>query len=155
MNSFAATPSSHVSFRLGVWQRALPIALGILGGTLFLYVVLAVTHGGMPTPGELRQMASVAPLAVVVATFLQRRDGVILTPDALVVAGLRRRRIAWAHIQRLEVRRSLGWRQVIVWTVDGRGTTLRAPASPGDPDFEAKVRTLVEWWETRRSTPAG
>ncbi|MFD7133308.1 hypothetical protein [Streptomyces sp. NPDC059894] len=143
-----------ISFRLTVWQRALPCLVAFLCAVPLLAVVLAVEGERLPA-AELGQLTSGALLAALVVPFLQREDGVILTPDALVAVGVRRRRIAWAHIQRLEVRRSLGWRQVIVWTADGRGTTLRAPASPGDPDFEAKVRTLVEWWEARRSAPAG
>ncbi|MFJ4619510.1 hypothetical protein [Streptomyces sp. NPDC088812] len=143
-----------IVFRPTVVQRALP-GLVALPASLLLTVVLIAFQGERASAAELWQWTSGALIAVVAVTFLPGSDRVTLTPDALVVVGLRRRRIPWAHILRLEVRRSLGVRQVIVWTVDGRGTTLQAPTSPGDPEFEAKVRTLVEWWEVRRSVPAG
>ncbi|MFI6036368.1 hypothetical protein ACIBBD_19785 [Streptomyces sp. NPDC051315] len=141
-----------VSYRLGVGRCALPGLVGLLGAALFLNVVLAVEGDPLP-PGELGQLGSAALFAVVVLTLLQRRYGVTVTPDALVLVGERHRRIPWAHIQGLEVRRCLGVGQVVVRTVDGRRTVLRAPMSLLDPRFEAKVRVLVERWSAARQTP--
>lgn len=142
-----------ISFRLGVWQRASPLLVGFLGATVIVNVALAV-QGEAVTPAELTQWVSWALFAVAVATLLQRRYGVVLTADALVLVGDRRRLIPWAQIERVEVRRSFGVRQVAVRTGDGRRTVLRAPVSLGDPGFEEEVRVLVEWWAVGRSASA-
>ncbi|WP_326720726.1 hypothetical protein OHT59_15735 [Streptomyces sp. NBC_00243] len=88
-------------------------------------------------------------MASAAVTVLTRHHGVILTEEVLVVRGNRRRRIPWTDIIRLEVRRILGVRQVIVHTRDGRATVLHAPTSFVDGQFDQKVAVLREWWEAR------
>jgi hypothetical protein len=142
-------PDGVRSFRLGALQRALPLALGFLGGTALVAVPCAVAGEPLPA-GEAWQLTGWALFGVAFATLLQRGRGVQLTADALVVARGRRRRIPWADIARLEVRRVAGVSQVVVHTRDGRSTVLPAPNSFRDARFEEKTRESTRWWLERR-----
>ncbi|WP_371580393.1 hypothetical protein [Streptomyces sp. NBC_01314] len=130
-------------------QSVLPVVLGFLGGTALVYAGLALASD--PMGGDrLRQCVSGALTATVVVAVLRRNDEVTLAEDALVVRGTRRRRIPWTGIQRLEVRRILGVRQITVHTTDGRRATLRTPMSFLDKEFDLKVEILTRWWQERR-----
>ena len=142
-------PDGVRSFRLGTLQRALPVTLGFLGGTA-LVAVVRVVSGAPLTAGEAWPFAGWPLLAVAVATLLQRGRGVLLTADALVVTGGRRRRIPWAGVDRLEIRRVAGVSQVVVHTRDGRRTVLPAPNSFCDARFEEKAGELTRWWQERQ-----
>ncbi|MFF1678559.1 hypothetical protein ACFVYG_21280 [Streptomyces sp. NPDC058256] len=138
-----------ITFRQGPLQLALPAFLGLLGGTALVYAGLAFTADPMPL-SEVKVCVSAAVVAAAGIALLNRHHGVSLTEEALVVRGNRRRRIPWTDIIRLEVRRVLGVRQVVVHTRDGRRTVLRAPTSFIDGGFDRKVGILTEHWEARR-----
>ncbi|MGW0843235.1 hypothetical protein ACWD26_24420 [Streptomyces sp. NPDC002787] len=138
-----------ITFKEGTLRATLPVLLGFLAGTALLYAGLALT--GDPMGGDtLRQCLSGAVLATVVVSVLRRNDEVTLADDALVVRGTRRRRIPRTGIQRLEVRRILGVRQITVHTTDGHRATLHTPTSFMDREFDQKVETLTRWWQARR-----
>ncbi|MCX5560656.1 hypothetical protein [Streptomyces sp. NBC_00038] len=137
-----------ITFRQGPLQLALPAFLGILGGTALVYAGLALTADPMPL-SEVKVCVSAAVVAAAGIALLNRHHGVSLTEEALVMRGNRRRRIPWTDIVQVEVRRTLGVRQVVVHTRDGRATVLRAPMSFVDGQFDRKVAVLREWWEAR------
>ncbi|MEV6163421.1 hypothetical protein AB0L71_16080 [Streptomyces sp. NPDC052052] len=62
----------------------------------------------------------------------------------------RERRIPWADLSSIDVRRSLGVRRVSISLVTGERLTLAAPVSFLDRRFDARVEELTGWWETRR-----
>ncbi|MCC9704363.1 hypothetical protein E4N62_03195 [Streptomyces sp. MNU76] len=138
-----------ITYRSGLLQSVLPVALGLLGGTALLYAALALTSH--PMDGDtLRQCVSAVFTATVVVAVLRRGDEVALAEDALVVRGLRTRRIPWTGIRSLEVRRVLGVRQITVHTTDGRRATLRTPTCFLDREFDLKAEILTRWWRERR-----
>ncbi|MEE1766633.1 MULTISPECIES: hypothetical protein [unclassified Streptomyces] len=138
-----------ITYRPGLLQSVLPVVLGFLGGTALLWAALALTPDPMGRD-TLRQCVVGALTATVVVAVLRRGDGVTLAEDALVVRGLRRRRIPWTGIRHLEVRRVVGVRQITVHTADGRRATLRTPTSFLDREFDRKVEILTRWWHARR-----
>ncbi|QYX80184.1 hypothetical protein [Streptomyces akebiae] len=138
-----------ITYRSNLLQSVLPVVLGLLGGTALLYAALALTSDPMGRD-TLRQCVSAALTATVVVAILRRGDEVTLAEDALVVRGLRIRRIPWTGIRHLEVRRVLGVRQITLHTTDGRRATLRTPTSFLDREFDLKVEILTRWWHARR-----
>ncbi|MFE7836549.1 hypothetical protein ACFU53_10970 [Streptomyces sp. NPDC057474] len=138
-----------ITYKSGTLQSVLPVLLGLLGGTALLYAGLALTSDPMRSD-TLRQCLSGALTATVVVAVLRRNDEVALAEDALVVRGTRHRRIPWTGIERLEVRRILGVRQIAVHTTDGRRAMLHTPMSFVDKEFDLKVEILTQWWQARR-----
>lgn len=138
-----------ITYRSSVLQSVLPVVLGLLGGTALLYAALAPTSDPMGRD-TLRSCVSAALTAGIVVAILRRGDEVTLAEDALVVRGLRIRRIPWTGIRHLEVRRVLGVRQITLHTTDGRRATLRTPTSFLDREFDLKAEILTRWWHTRR-----
>ncbi|MFC4501959.1 MULTISPECIES: hypothetical protein [Streptomyces] len=134
------------SFRLSLRQRALPAVLGFPGAVLLLQIFQALAGHVMPA-NVWEQTIGGSFVGAVVLVLVSCRHGVILTEDELVVRNGWRRRIPRAGIERLEVRRVLGVSQVVVRTKDGRYTTLPAPTSFLDSQFEAKARELTRWWQ--------
>lgn len=137
-----------ITYRHGLLQLAVLYLVPGLVAIGLVYGGLAFTSDPMPL-SEVKQFLSAVVVATAAVTVLTRNHGVSLTEEALVVRGNRRRRIPWTDIVRLEVRRVLGVRQVIVHTRDGRATVLHAPTSFVDGQFDRKVGTLTEWWRAR------
>ncbi|MEU1185296.1 hypothetical protein ABZ464_48360 [Streptomyces sp. NPDC005820] len=154
MNSSAprAPQGSGRSFRLLSTQRAAPAALGFLSASLALYFGRFFSEDPMSVV-ELGQVVGWSFAGVTVLALTGRNRGVNLTEDALVVVHGGRRAFPWAGIERLEVRRAFGVRQVVAHLTDGRRTTLPAPTSFLDPRFDDKVRELTAYWEERRFSP--
>lgn len=138
-----------ITYKSGLLQSVLPVALGFLAGTAFLYAGLALTSDPMGRETLLQCLSGTLTATVVVAV-LRRNDEITLADDALVVRGTRRRRIPWTGIERLEVRRVVGVRQITVHTKDGRRATLHTPTSFVDKEFDLKAETLTRWWQARR-----
>ncbi|MFG3268551.1 hypothetical protein [Streptomyces bobili] len=147
-NAGDATPT----FRLALVQMAAPLLVGALVGTAFAYVLVAATGSSM-TAGELWAYVSAAILASMVVPALPPHYRVEIRGTGLVLHGNRRRNIAWRDITGLQVRKTAGVRMVVVHTVDGRRTTLRAPMSLLDPRFDDKAQALVACWTARRGDP--
>jgi hypothetical protein len=137
------------SFKLGARQLVSPVLLGCLIATALVYLGLAASGDPMST-GELEPFLWATPLSCAVAALTTRGYGVILTDEALVLIGDRRRRIVRTAILRLEVQRTLGVSRVAVYTTDGRRTMLRAPMSFLDREFDRKVQIITEWWQGSR-----
>jgi hypothetical protein len=103
------------SFRLGVLQRTLPVLLGFLAATVLMQSWWAF-RGHPMSSGELGQCVSWALFGTAFLALLTHRRGTLLTDGALVVHDARLRRIPRSEIRHLEVRRTLGVRQVVVYT---------------------------------------
>lgn len=96
-------------------------------------------------------------LAVVVVfvpeMFWLKRMGIDLTPDALVIRGVRRRVVPWASITSIRMQPMLGQQGVLVTTRDDQWR-LRAPAHTPflgpDREFQAKADTLYRYWVEHR-----
>ncbi|MGW0713070.1 hypothetical protein ACWD4G_45360 [Streptomyces sp. NPDC002643] len=134
--------------------RLRPALLILLAGALaltVLHVGLSFTDDPM-TGGEFRQWLGAALTAAIVVPFLFPDGRVTLTEDALLI-GAGRRRVPWRDIRDLEVRRVLGVRHLVVRTTDGRRTTLHAPSSFLDRNFDRKVRVLTDHWQTAHAQP--
>ncbi len=81
------------------------------------------------------------------------RSGVTLTPDALIVHGARRRRIAWHDLQAVSPRHRLGGTALVVTGRDGRQHCLPCPRTGlllWDSDFAVKAMTVQRWWVEHR-----
>ncbi|WP_216589593.1 hypothetical protein [Streptomyces brasiliscabiei] len=138
-----------ITYKPGLLQSVLPVLLGFLCGTALLYAGLALASDPMDG-ATLRQCLSGALTATVVVAVLRRQDELTLTEDALVMRGIRSRRVPWTAVRRLEVRRVLGVRRITLHTADGRRTTLHTPDSFLDKEFDLKAETLTRWWQERR-----
>ncbi len=95
-----------------------------------------------------------APVGVVVViSLMQAGYHAELTEQALVLrGGTGRREVPWTAIRRVESRRELGTRSVVIHLVDGKTHRLRVPMSgfPYDPSFNRKIGTIQTWWAVRR-----
>ena len=83
-----------------------------------------------------------------------RWQGVTLTREALLVHNLRARAIAWSDIQSITVEPLLWTNTLVVRENCGRRTRLRAPSTGPlfwDRDFDAKYRTIGEWYVAMRA----
>ncbi|MFH7340219.1 hypothetical protein [Streptomyces sp. KHY 26] len=95
--------------------------------------------------------ALVAMSLLLGAGFLSLGRGVVLTADHLVVRGLRPRTVPRDEIRGIAVERHRGGRRPVLLEADGRRTPLPVPRVGRvlwDSEFEAKVRTLGDWWRT-------
>ena len=80
-------------------------------------------------------------------------QGVTLTAEFLQVHSIRPRLIAWRDIQWITIEPLLWTQTVVVLESSGRRTRLRAPSTGPlfwDRNFEAKYRTIGEWYLARR-----
>ncbi|WP_455356752.1 hypothetical protein [Streptomyces sp. SYSU K217416] len=138
------SPDGEVTFRLSALQIALPVLVGTLVGSGLVYAAMAATSSPIQST-ELINCLAAAAIATVVTPLLSRRYGVSLTGDVLIVLGDRRSQIPRDAIHGLEVRSTLGVRQVSIILKSGGRTSLRAPMSFADRRFEDKVRILDDW----------
>jgi hypothetical protein len=139
-------------YRVGAAQAAVPALVGAALAVCLVYLGLRWTADPM-TATELRTCAHAVILATVAVVILPRSGGARLTPEHMVVfshIGQGKRRIPWADITRIDVRRVLGVRQVSISLVTGKRLTLAAPQSFLDRRFDTRVEELTGWWETYR-----
>jgi hypothetical protein len=82
-----------------------------------------------------------------------KRTGIDLTPDALVLRGIRRRVLPWSEITSMRIVPQLGQQAIVVTTRDEQ-RRLRAPVHTPflgpDRDFRAKADTLYRYWVEHR-----
>lgn len=131
---------------------AVPLVLGMALATGLLCLGLRWTADPM-TVAELRDCAYAAAVGVVGALVLPRSTGVRLTLEHLVTFsgfGRRERRIPWADVSGIDVRRTFGVASVNIALVTGERLTLPAPMSFLDRRFDGRVGELNRWWETHR-----
>ncbi|HEU0131596.1 MAG TPA: hypothetical protein VFQ85_11475 [Mycobacteriales bacterium] len=125
-----------------------PLGL-ILYGLIFVRMTLNAVTGQWPG----RVGGSACAVLVVVLLVLQPRSGVDLTPEALVLRGLRRIVLPWREITHVEALSTMGTRTVRV-TARGHRYRLRAPIHSllvPDPAFDQEVATIREWWQRARA----
>ncbi|MFD9539827.1 hypothetical protein [Streptomyces sp. NPDC060022] len=141
-----------VEFRVGTAQMAVPLVLGMASATGLLCLGLRWTADPM-TAAELRDCAYAAGVGVLGALALTRSTGVRLTHEHLVAIspfGRRERRIRWADVSGIDVRRTFGVTRVNISLVTGERLTLSAPMSFLDRRFDSRVGELNRWWEAHR-----
>lgn len=141
-----------VDIPVGSAQLVVPLVLGTALATGLLYLGQRWTADPM-TAGELRTCAHTAVVALVGARILSRDRGTRLTPECLEACSplsQRERRIPWADIVSVGVRRGAGVRRVRLALVTGEHLTLAAPVSFLDRRFDAHVEELTAWWESHR-----
>lgn len=141
-----------VEFRVGAVQMAVPLVLGTALATGLLCLGLRWTADPM-TAAELRDCAYAAGAGVLGALVLARPTGVRLTLEHLVTFspfGRQERRINWADVSGIDVRRTFGVTSVHISLVTGERLTLPAPMSFLDRRFDGRVGELTRWWETHR-----
>jgi len=86
---------------------------------------------------------------VVAAMCLQARFGATLTPDGVIVHGLRRKTIAWHDVTAIRAEEYTTNRVVAIYAFGHRRTRLRYPTSGGlfaDSEFDDKLRVIQSWW---------
>lgn len=74
----------------------------------------------------------------------------VLAPHGITVKGLTTQRFAWGEIAAVEAKSLLGGRHVRLTLVSGRKVRMRVPISAPlqrDPEFDAKVATIWQWWQ--------
>jgi hypothetical protein len=83
--------------------------------------------------------------------WLSRTSGVELTPESVIVRRLRRRRIAWSHVQAVVRHKSSGgWSAVRLLLKDGKPVKLPAPEGTDAAAFERDFRIIDAWWRANR-----
>jgi hypothetical protein len=82
-----------------------------------------------------------------------RWRGLELTPDGAVVRRNAKRFVAWADVTNVRAGSVLLTRVVVLETVRGRVRSWAPASSPlaPDPDFDAKLAYVREWWWTARA----
>jgi hypothetical protein len=144
-----ALASEEIRFRLGIWQRVLPLVLMTVclgSGT----VLRAVADVGRPVFDPWTVAVWLPLVVLVVSPF-----GITLTPSAARVHDVRRRTIPWASVQNVRAEQVMGGRVVVLYEADGRRTRLRAPVTgflERDRRFEEKFHVIGQWWQTHRGT---
>lgn len=141
-----------VDIPVGSAQLVVPVVLGMALATGLLYLGLRWTADPMTT-GDLRTCAHAAVVAVVGVRVLTCDRGTRLLPEYLEAysrVSHRGRRIPWADIVSVDVRRSAGVRRVHLALVTGEHVNLAAPMSFLDRRFDARVEELTGWWESHR-----
>lgn len=103
----------------------------------------------------LRAALVLASLALVLRA---RAWGLTLAPDALHLHGpYRTRSIRWPQVAEIKPTRRWGSNVVEIRTTTGRRVRPRAPFDAGgfgpDPDYFAKVDTIVGYWRERAASP--
>jgi hypothetical protein len=86
---------------------------------------------------------------VVAAVCLQARFGATLTPEGVIVHGLRRKTIAWDNVTAIRAEEYTTNRVVAIYEFGHRRTRLRYPTSGGlfgDSEFDDKLRVIQGWW---------
>ncbi|MEU2432523.1 hypothetical protein ABZ611_23995 [Streptomyces sp. NPDC007861] len=141
-----------VDFRLSTAQLAVPLVGGVALATGLLCLAPAWTADPMAA-AELRACAFAGGAGVIGALVRSPHGaGARLTLEHLVIVSSfgRRRRIRWADVSRIDVRRTAGVRQVSVSLVTGERLVLAAPMSFLDPRFDARVGELTDRWHRHR-----
>jgi hypothetical protein len=97
---------------------------------------------------------------VVGAMCLQARFGATLTPEGVIVHGLRRKTIAWDNVTAIRAEEYTTNRVVAIYEFGHRRTRLRYPTSGGlfgDSEFDDKLRVIQGWWtaHSRGLLPGG
>jgi len=114
-------------------------------------IAFAVTDPTLPTTYPQRAewaLMFVVPFGAGTAAIF-RWQGVTVSREALTVHGPSGRVIPWRDIQGNSLERQLGGAIVVVDESSGRRTRLPAPITgplSGDRGFEAKYRTIGEWY---------
>jgi len=89
-------------------------------------------------------------LAMVAAAMcLQARFGATLTPEGVIVHGVRRRTIAWQDVTAIRAEEYTTNRVVAIYELGHRRTRLRYPTSGGlfgDREFDDKLQLIQGWW---------
>jgi len=79
--------------------------------------------------------------------------GITLTADTAIVHNIRRRRIAWANVQGIQIEPYMGCRTIVIYEANGRRTRLRTPTVGflnWDKRFDEKYHTIGQWWLAHR-----
>lgn len=88
---------------------------------------------------------------VAAAMCLQVRFGATLTPEGVIVHGVRRRTIAWQDVTAIRAEEYTTNRVVAIYELGHRRTRLRYPTSGGlfgDREFDDKLQVIQGWWRT-------
>jgi hypothetical protein len=100
-----------------------------------------------------------AGVGVVVAESLWELTlGVDLTPESVILRGVRRRSIPWHQVQAVIRDEMLGQRRVRLITQNGKPVTLRAPASflgLGRAAYDRDFQRIDQWWLAHRGESWG
>ena len=86
---------------------------------------------------------------VAAAMSVQARFGATLTPNGVIVHGLRRKTIAWHDVTVIRAEEYTTNRVVAIYECGHRRTRLRYPTSGGlfgDREFDRKLRVIQDWW---------
>jgi hypothetical protein len=86
---------------------------------------------------------------IAAAMCLQARFGATLTPEGVIVHGLRRKTIAWPDVTAIRAEEYTTNRVVAIYEFGHRRTRLRYPVSGGlfrDSEFDEKLGVIQDWW---------
>jgi hypothetical protein len=152
--------------------RVRPPGRGVIIGCLcgwtlvqgaILGVVIQVVASVAPSrrDGVLLALLVIAAAAVAVPVlwaFAAVRRGIELRPDGIVVRrALSSAVLPWGQIAAIDVRGGHGVRSVVVRMTNGRTRRLPAPAETlvlKDPQFDATLQAIRQWWGNSRSATA-
>jgi hypothetical protein len=115
-----------------------------------VWLVCAVGHLWKGQPGTATPDLAWS-CAWVALAWLSRTSGVELTPESVVVRRLRRRRIAWSHVQAVVRHKSSGGTSAVrLLLQDGRPVKLPAPGGNDAAAFERDFQLIDAWWRANR-----
>jgi hypothetical protein len=143
----AAGPADQIRFRASRAQ-AMFIALPFC----FIAIAQAAEYLLLPAHSSARGsewLYLIAVALLVPAICAQAWFGATLTSDGVIVHGLRSRIISWHDVTCIRAEEFAANRVIAVYEFGSRRTRLRYPTSGAlfaDPQFEAKLALIQDWW---------
>jgi hypothetical protein len=142
-------PTSQVRFRASR-RQALMIGLPFCLIAILVASDLCLTTQPFAV-GSSSWLYLLVLVMVAAAMCLQARFGATLTPEGVIVHGVRRKVIAWHDVTAIRAEEYTTNRVVAIYELGHRRTRLRYPTSGGlfgDGEFEEKLRVIRGCWAT-------
>ncbi|RKS74135.1 hypothetical protein CLV35_2637 [Motilibacter peucedani] len=127
------------------------VATQFISAGFMLLLALQQAISAYGSPVGVLCLVTVAALNVVAALYLRSR-GVVLTPQAAVVKGVRTTLVPWSQVQAVLRQRWLMTDVVVLLTLD-KSLRLRAPTAWfgfGDDEYERDYHRIGQWWLAHR-----
>jgi hypothetical protein len=138
---------TEIQYVLSQRQRLLYL---VIGGVMAAVGALDVAVGGSST-------FLIVGIVIAAYYFIFGLFSATLRPDGIELRGLTRQRVEWQRIQGIETSNVLGTTTVKLRLVGGGSKRLRAPVrgfGQPDPEFDAKLATIHQWWQHYAGQPA-
>jgi hypothetical protein len=137
-----------INYRATVVQRVFVFLAGSVLGVAIAGGAI-VANGGAVTPAGFKQGLFFVVVATLTGVFVRPDHGITATPESVVINGSRKRVMGWRSIADIAVANRYGFRTVVIKGFEGQYFRLLAPYSFLDREFDDKVKTIREYWQSQ------